>query len=67
MPKERAEEIVLYLGEPTEAFEWYPVDRAVGNVRNQGPELIEPIGEITSGDEKGHGGSASARHQRSET
>ncbi|MCF4985580.1 SOS response-associated peptidase family protein [Pseudomonas syringae] len=25
-------------------FEWFPVDRAVGNVRNQGPELIQPIG-----------------------
>ncbi|MBV7515587.1 SOS response-associated peptidase family protein [Pseudomonas sp. PDM25] len=67
MPKERAEEIVLFQGEPTEAFEWYPVNRAVGNVRNQGPELIEPIGEITGGDENGNGGSASARHQRSET
>lgn len=25
-------------------FEWFPVDRAVGNVRNQGPELIQPVG-----------------------
>ncbi|QVK34996.1 hypothetical protein [Pseudomonas syringae] len=25
-------------------FEWFPVDRAVGNVRNRGPELIQPIG-----------------------
>ncbi|MBP1123308.1 MULTISPECIES: SOS response-associated peptidase family protein [Pseudomonas] len=24
-------------------FEWFPVDRAVGNVRNQGPELIQPV------------------------
>ena len=32
------------------------MDRAVGNVRNHGPELIEPIGEITGGDEKGNGG-----------
>ncbi|MDC3738474.1 SOS response-associated peptidase family protein [Pseudomonas syringae pv. syringae] len=24
-------------------FEWFTVDRAVGNVRNQGPELIQPI------------------------
>ncbi|PBQ05053.1 SOS response-associated peptidase family protein [Pseudomonas syringae] len=24
-------------------FEWFPVDRAVGNVRNQGPELIYPV------------------------
>ncbi len=24
-------------------FEWFPVDRAVGNVKNQGPTLIEPM------------------------
>ncbi|MEQ4258611.1 SOS response-associated peptidase family protein [Pseudomonas syringae] len=24
-------------------FEWFTVDRAVGNVRNQGPELIQPV------------------------
>ncbi|KPB24124.1 Uncharacterized protein AC516_3640 [Pseudomonas amygdali pv. sesami] len=24
-------------------FEWFPVGRAVGNVRNQGPELIQPV------------------------
>ncbi|PHX52643.1 hypothetical protein AO354_00035 [Pseudomonas syringae pv. syringae] len=24
-------------------FEWFPVDRAVGNVRNQGPELIQAV------------------------
>ena len=23
---------------------WHPVTRAVGNMKNQGPELIEPIG-----------------------
>jgi putative SOS response-associated peptidase YedK len=48
-PKEHAEQIVLLQGEPTEAFEWYPVDRAVGNVRNQGRELIESVGELKSG------------------
>lgn len=26
-----------------DAFAWYAVDRAIGNVRNQGPELVEPI------------------------
>ena len=41
-PKERAEQIALLQGEPTEAFEWFKVDRAVGNVRNQGAALIEP-------------------------
>ncbi|HDV4147256.1 SOS response-associated peptidase [Pseudomonas aeruginosa] len=41
-PPERAEQIVLLHGEPSEAFTWYAVDPAVGNVRNQGPQLIEP-------------------------
>ncbi|HBO9058379.1 TPA: DUF159 family protein [Pseudomonas aeruginosa] len=39
---ERAEQIVLHQGEPSESFTWYPVSRDVGNVRNQGPQLIEP-------------------------
>lgn len=42
-PAERAEQIVLHQGESAEAFEWYRVDRAVGNVRNQGPQLIVPV------------------------
>ncbi|HCF3745565.1 DUF159 family protein [Pseudomonas aeruginosa] len=41
-PPERAEQIVLLHGEPSEAFTWYAVDPAVGNVRNQGPQLIAP-------------------------
>lgn len=28
---------------PAEEFEWYRVSKAVGNVRNHGPELIQPI------------------------
>jgi putative SOS response-associated peptidase YedK len=52
--RERSEQIVLLECEPTEAFEWFKVDRAVGNVRNQGPDLIEPIGQITRDDEKGN-------------
>lgn len=39
---ERAEEIAKNLCQPTEEFEWYPVGKAVGNVKNQGPKLIEP-------------------------
>lgn len=54
-PKERAEQMALFQGEATEAFEWFKVDRAIGNVRNQGPALIEPIGEIEGGDYKGNG------------
>lgn len=53
-PKERAEQMVLLQGEPTEEFDWFKVARAIGNVRNQGPDLIEPIGQITGGDEKGN-------------
>ena len=35
--------MVLIQGEPSETFEWFKVDVAVGNVRNQGPELIRSI------------------------
>ncbi|MNE39904.1 putative SOS response-associated peptidase YedK [compost metagenome] len=45
MPSEQAEQLALNLGEPAEAFEWYRVGAAAGNVRNQGTELIEPISE----------------------
>lgn len=40
---ERAEELALHHGLPSEAFEWFPVDKAVGNVRNEGPQLVLPI------------------------
>ncbi|WP_260498066.1 SOS response-associated peptidase family protein [Pseudomonas sp. MSSRFD41] len=42
-PKERAEQMALYQGEPSELFEWFRVSTAVGNVRNHGAELIEPM------------------------
>ena len=42
-PKERAEQMVVRQGEPVEAFEWFKVDMAVGNVQNKGPELIHRI------------------------
>lgn len=42
-PKDRAEQMALLQGEPTEAFEWFKVDPAIGNVRNHGPELINRI------------------------
>ncbi|WP_332112566.1 SOS response-associated peptidase family protein [Pseudomonas carnis] len=38
----RAEEIAKEHCRPTEEFEWFPVGKAVDNVRNQGPELITP-------------------------
>lgn len=28
--------------EPAEAFEWFKVGTAAGNVRNKGPDLIKP-------------------------
>ena len=40
---ERAEELVSNLALPVQAFEWHAVDRAVGNVRNEGAHLIEQI------------------------
>ncbi|WP_375738046.1 SOS response-associated peptidase [Pseudomonas boanensis] len=43
-PKERAEAMILHQGERSEIFEWFPVSKDVGNVRNDRPDLIEPIG-----------------------
>lgn len=40
---EHAEQMALNLGEPAAQFEWYPVSAAIGNVRNQGAELIARI------------------------
>lgn len=40
--KEQAKQSALNLGEPSKVFEWYGVSTSVGNVRNQGPELIHP-------------------------
>ncbi len=38
-----AEEIAADGAVPAGKFIWHPVSRAVGNVKNQGPELIEAI------------------------
>ncbi|MDD2058267.1 SOS response-associated peptidase family protein [Pseudomonas sp. GD03860] len=43
MLREQAEQMALDLGEPPEAFEWFRVSLAVGNVRNQGASLIQPV------------------------
>lgn len=43
---QRAEEIAKSMCRPTEDFEWFKVDRAVGNVRNQGPQLIIPLDQV---------------------
>ncbi|WP_435948165.1 SOS response-associated peptidase [Dryocola sp. BD586] len=40
-----AEDIAADGAVTADEFIWHPVTRAVGNVKNQGPELIEPVGE----------------------
>jgi len=40
---QHAEQMALNLGEPSTLFEWYPVSTAVGNVRHQGAELLQPL------------------------
>lgn len=40
---ERAAELVQDGCRPAADFKWYPVSKLVGNVRNQGPELIKRI------------------------
>ena len=41
-PKDQAEQLVLNLGEGPEQFDWYRINSAVGNVRNQAADLIRP-------------------------
>lgn len=43
LPAERAAEIVETGCRPAQDFRWFPVSKMVGNVRNQGPELIVPL------------------------
>ena len=38
-----ASDIAVEGAVPAEEFIWHPVTRAVGNIRNQGAELIEPL------------------------
>src|SRR5690606_23152864 len=38
---DEADVIIARHGEPAGAFEWYPVGKAVGNVRYEGPDLIQ--------------------------
>jgi putative SOS response-associated peptidase YedK len=39
----RAEQLLLHQGRQANDFEWFKVDKAVGNVRSQGPQIIRPI------------------------
>ena len=43
LTKDRAKEIARECGEPADEFEWYPVSKDVGNVRNKGAYLIKSI------------------------
>ncbi|MDB5935345.1 MAG: hypothetical protein JWQ01_2689 [Massilia sp.] len=43
LPAEQAEQFLRAVALGAESFDWYKVDRAVGNVRNQGPQLAMPI------------------------
>lgn len=40
-----ADELVHHHGRRVDEFEWYPVSKAVGNVRNQGVDLIRSVAE----------------------
>ncbi len=42
-PPTRAAEIVQSGCRPAKDFKWHPVSKAIGNVRNQGEELIAPL------------------------
>ena len=48
---ERAREIAMEHCRPATDFHWYKVSKAVGSVRNQGPELVEPLAGASDGDE----------------
>ena len=37
------EQVAALIGAPPPAMAWHPVDRAVGNVRNQGAQLVAPV------------------------
>lgn len=43
LPAEQAEQLLRSLALGADAFDWYAVDRAVGNVRNQGPQVALPV------------------------
>ena len=39
----QAEQLLMSLALSADRFDWYEVDRAVGNVKNDAPELVDPI------------------------
>lgn len=42
-PESTQDDLWAAIGEPAPELSWHRVDRAVGNVRNHGPELVEPL------------------------
>jgi putative SOS response-associated peptidase YedK len=40
---EQAEQFVRSVAMGPESFDWYMVDKAVGNVKNQGASLVLPV------------------------
>jgi len=42
---QRALEIAQMQSEPPSEFQWHPVNKKVGSIRNNGSELIEPVGD----------------------
>jgi hypothetical protein len=42
-PPEMVEEIVRFAALEPDTFAWHAVGRAIGNLRNQGPELVAPV------------------------
>lgn len=43
LPAEQAEHFIRSVALGPEAFAWHPIDKGVGNVRNDGPHVIRPI------------------------
>lgn len=48
---ERVREIAMELCRPANDFHWYKVSKAMGSVRNQGPELVRPFAGASDVDE----------------
>lgn len=44
---ERAKEIALEALTPAEEYDWHPVTKKVGNIRNNAPELIKPLDAVS--------------------
>ncbi len=43
MAADQAEQLIRSVALGPDSFDWYPVDKAVGNVKNDGAALIQPV------------------------